>query len=111
MLQAPDKFAVAALRNPVCNLALMVGTSDIPDWCFVEAYGSQGKTSFTETPSSEQLTLLHSKSPVSHIHKVLYMLIEEYFFPLLHSFVAQRLLIKSSLLWKCDCELGSRAKL
>ncbi|RVX22196.1 Acylamino-acid-releasing enzyme 1 [Vitis vinifera] len=67
--QAPDKFAVAAVRNPVCNLALMVGTTDIPDWCFVEAYGSQGKNSFTEAPSAEQLTLLHSKSPVSHIHK------------------------------------------
>lgn len=68
--QAPDKFAVAAVRNPVCNLALMVGTTDIPDWCFVEAYGSQGKNSFTEAPSAEQLALLHSKSPVSHIHKV-----------------------------------------
>ncbi|KAL0376705.1 UNVERIFIED_CONTAM: Acylamino-acid-releasing enzyme 2 [Sesamum calycinum] len=43
--QAPDKFAAAAARNPVCNFALMVGTSDIPDWCFFEAYGSQNSDS------------------------------------------------------------------
>ncbi|XP_062168533.1 acylamino-acid-releasing enzyme-like isoform X2 [Alnus glutinosa] len=68
--QAPDKFVAAAVRNPVCNLALMVGTTDIPDWCYVEAYGSKGKDSFTEAPSAEQLTLFHSKSPISHLSKV-----------------------------------------
>ncbi|KAG8373132.1 hypothetical protein BUALT_Bualt12G0138900 [Buddleja alternifolia] len=68
--QAPDKFAAAAARNPVCNLALMVGTSDIPDWCFFEVYGSDGKSSFTESPSAEQLDLFYSKSPISHISKV-----------------------------------------
>ncbi|KAM7485259.1 hypothetical protein LguiA_001268 [Lonicera macranthoides] len=68
--QAPDKFAAAAARNPVCNLALMVGTTDIPDWCYVEAYGSEGKDSFTEAPSPEHLALLHSKSPISHLPKV-----------------------------------------
>ncbi|MCD7467805.1 hypothetical protein HAX54_005438 [Datura stramonium] len=31
LLQAPDKFAAAATRNPVCSLPLMVGTSDIPE--------------------------------------------------------------------------------
>ncbi|XP_051127706.1 acylamino-acid-releasing enzyme isoform X3 [Andrographis paniculata] len=68
--QAPDKFAAAAARNPVCNIALMVGTSDIPDWCFFEAYGNDGKSMFTDSPSAEQLSLLYSKSPVSHISKV-----------------------------------------
>ncbi|KAL0348931.1 UNVERIFIED_CONTAM: Acylamino-acid-releasing enzyme [Sesamum angustifolium] len=68
--QAPDKFAAAAARNPVCNFALMVGTSDIPDWCFFEAYGSEGKSIFTESPSAENLALFHSKSPISHVCKV-----------------------------------------
>ncbi|XP_073144166.1 acylamino-acid-releasing enzyme 1 isoform X4 [Henckelia pumila] len=68
--QAPDRFVAAAARNPVCNLALMVGTSDIPDWCFFEAYGSEGKALFTESPSSEHLAFFHSKSPISHISKV-----------------------------------------
>lgn len=31
----------AGLRNPVLNIALMVGVTDIPDWCYVEAYGTQ----------------------------------------------------------------------
>jgi acylaminoacyl-peptidase len=73
ILQAPDKFVAAAVWNPVCNLALMVGTTDIPDWCYVEACGSKGKDSFTEAPSAEQLTLFHSKSPISHLSKVCLM--------------------------------------
>ncbi|KAJ6318681.1 hypothetical protein OIU76_014105 [Salix suchowensis] len=68
--QAPDKFVAAAARNPVCNLASMVGTTDIPDWCYVETYGVEGKTKFTEAPSVEDLALFHSKSPISHISKV-----------------------------------------
>ncbi|XP_030541217.2 acylamino-acid-releasing enzyme-like [Rhodamnia argentea] len=68
--QAPDKFCAAAARNPVCNLALMVGTTDIPDWCYVVSYGIEGKNIFTEAPSDEHLSLLYSKSPISHVHKV-----------------------------------------
>ncbi|XP_061991787.1 acylamino-acid-releasing enzyme isoform X1 [Rosa rugosa] len=68
--QAPEKFAAACARNPVCNLALMVGTSDIPDWCYLEAFGSEGKSIYSEAPSAEDLALFHSKSPISHISKV-----------------------------------------
>lgn len=68
IMQAPDKFVAAAVRNPVCNLALMVGTTDIPDWCYVEACGS--KDSFTEAPPAEDLTLFYNKSPISHLKKV-----------------------------------------
>ncbi|KAJ4967724.1 hypothetical protein NE237_014425 [Protea cynaroides] len=68
--QEPDRFVAAAVRNPVCNLALTVGTSDIPEWCYVEAYGSEGKTYFTEAPSVEHLQHFYSKSPISHISKV-----------------------------------------
>lgn len=63
-------FSVAAIWNPVCNLALMVGTTDIPDWCFVNSYGSDGKTDFTEAPSKENLNVFYDKSPISHVHKV-----------------------------------------
>ncbi|XP_010440446.1 PREDICTED: acylamino-acid-releasing enzyme-like [Camelina sativa] len=66
--QAPDKFVAAAARNPVCNLASMVGITDIPDWCFVEAYGDQ--THYTEAPSPEDLSRFHQMSPISHISKV-----------------------------------------
>lgn len=68
--QAPDKFVAAAVRNPVCNMALMVGTTDIPEWCYVEACGSEGISSFTEAPPPELLTLFHSMSPISHVSRV-----------------------------------------
>ncbi|XWS13756.1 hypothetical protein CRYUN_Cryun36dG0065600 [Craigia yunnanensis] len=68
--QAPDKFVAAAARNPVCNLSSMVGITDIPDWCYVQAYGSNGKSIFTEAPSAEHLNHFYNKSPISHISKV-----------------------------------------
>lgn len=40
MGQHPEVFKCAVLRNPVCDLALMVNLSDIPDWCFIEAFGT-----------------------------------------------------------------------
>ena len=70
-MQAPEKFHAAAARNPVCNLALMSGTSDIPDWCFVEAFGTKGKADFTYAPSKKHLDVLYDKSPIAHIDKVL----------------------------------------
>lgn len=41
MGQFPDRFCCAGLRNPVLNIAVMVGVSDIPDWCYVEALGTE----------------------------------------------------------------------
>lgn len=70
LLQAPDRFKVAALRNPVCNLSLMVGTSDIPDWCYVEAFGISGQNFYTELPSAEHLNYFLTKSPIFHLSKV-----------------------------------------
>ncbi|KAK4258053.1 hypothetical protein QN277_007560 [Acacia crassicarpa] len=68
--QAPEKFVAAATRNPVCNISLMVGVTDIPDWCYVESYGIAGIDRYTEAPSEEDLTLFYSKSPISHLSKV-----------------------------------------
>uniref|UniRef100_A0A452ZGW9 Peptidase S9 prolyl oligopeptidase catalytic domain-containing protein n=1 Tax=Aegilops tauschii subsp. strangulata TaxID=200361 RepID=A0A452ZGW9_AEGTS len=69
-MQAPETFVAAAARNPVCNLQLMVGTTDIPDWCFLEVYGKEGKNCFTESPLADTLTQFYQKSPISHISKV-----------------------------------------
>ncbi|XP_072087765.1 acylamino-acid-releasing enzyme 2-like [Arachis hypogaea] len=68
--QTSDKFVAAAAINPVCNLALMVGTTDIPDWCYVEAFGTNSKHSFTQAPSPQHLTRFYNKSPISHLSKV-----------------------------------------
>lgn len=58
------------MRNPVINMAIMWATSDIPDWCFVEA----GMTYDPATPpNTEQVGMLLSKSPIAHINKVLHM--------------------------------------
>ncbi|KAF2913587.1 hypothetical protein DAI22_10g096400 [Oryza sativa Japonica Group] len=48
----------------------MVGTTDIPEWCFVEIYGKEGKNCFSEYPSFDDLCQFHQKSPISHISKV-----------------------------------------
>ncbi|CAL5196157.1 unnamed protein product [Lathyrus oleraceus] len=68
--QAPEKFVAAAAINPVCNFALMVGTTDIPDWCYVEACGTIARNRFKKTLSAENLSLFYSKSPISHVSKV-----------------------------------------
>ena len=39
--QYPDRFKCAVLRNPVMDISLMIHVSDIPDWTYVEAFGSQ----------------------------------------------------------------------
>jgi hypothetical protein len=39
--QFPERWRCAGLRNPVLNIALMVGLSDIPDWCYVEVLGTE----------------------------------------------------------------------
>ncbi|KAF3617095.1 hypothetical protein FXO38_34188 [Capsicum annuum] len=65
--RAPDKFSIVAARNPVCNLALMVGTTDILDWCYFKAFGSEEKSNFIVAPSAEHLALFSDKSPISHV--------------------------------------------
>ncbi|KAL0388499.1 UNVERIFIED_CONTAM: Acylamino-acid-releasing enzyme [Sesamum radiatum] len=61
---------IGQLLGTLCATSLMVGTTDIPDWCYFEVYGSEGKSLFTETPSAEHLALFYSKSPICHISKV-----------------------------------------
>ncbi|XP_015697373.1 acylamino-acid-releasing enzyme 2 [Oryza brachyantha] len=68
--QAPDRFVVAAARNPVCNLSLMIGTTDIPDWCYAVACGTEGRKYASESPSLDHLRLFYEKSPIAHISKV-----------------------------------------
>ena len=43
--QFPDRFRAGVLRNPVLDIALMSQISDIPDWCFIEGFGSQVRPS------------------------------------------------------------------
>ena len=70
-VQAPDKFRTGILRSPVCNLASNVGITDIPDWCYVEAFG-KGLTTYSEAPSADDLRVLYQCSPIAHVFKVLF---------------------------------------
>ncbi|KAH7388425.1 hypothetical protein KP509_16G074800 [Ceratopteris richardii] len=68
--QAPDRFVTAAIINPVCNMSSMVGTSDIPDWCYVETYGPSCFNMYTDAPPPQVLERFFQASPISHISKV-----------------------------------------
>lgn len=68
--QASERFTTAIARNPVCNVSSMVGITDIPDWCYVEAFGKEGLLNYSEAPSVRDLTALYQCSPIAHLSKV-----------------------------------------
>jgi acylaminoacyl-peptidase len=70
--QFPDLFAGACMRNPVTNIPSMLTTSDISDWCIVEAIG-RGYFPFEKgayLPSQEEILKMHTSSPIFHIKNV-----------------------------------------
>ncbi len=69
--QHPDAFHAGILRNPVCNISLMVHLSDIPDWCFIECLGTEkGQKRAGSGPTAEDLETMYQMSPISHVDKV-----------------------------------------
>ena len=62
-----DFYKAASVHNPVENFATMSGTSDIPDWCYVQAGVKYDPTS---PPTSKDYTELLSHSPMSGCDKV-----------------------------------------
>lgn len=69
--QHSHAFRAVVLRNPVCNIATMVSLTDIPDWCFIEAWGvHRGKKRAGANPSLEDLEKFESVSPIAHVDKV-----------------------------------------
>ena len=57
--QYPSTFKCGVLRNPVMDLGLMIHCSDIPDWCYIEAFGSKVCTDLT-------LSALHYLHPYNN---------------------------------------------
>jgi len=70
--QFPELFKVAALRNPVTNIATMVTATDIPDWCHVEALGF-GKYDFDNfrSPNAEEISKMFACSPAAYVQNVI----------------------------------------
>lgn len=69
--QFPDTFRAIALRNPVTDIAAMMGISDIADWCYVEALGAQRVVDenidyYSPAPSPEYRLRMWEVSPVAH---------------------------------------------
>jgi len=75
--QFPEVFKAAVTRNPVTNVAAMVGVTDIPDWCWYETIPDikigEGEVSNWCHPGNmteEQYQIMYRKSPMFHVNKV-----------------------------------------
>jgi len=60
------KFKACVMRNPVTDIAAMVGTTDIPDWCFVES----GAPLVTLVPKLDDLEKMYQCSPIAKIDNI-----------------------------------------
>ncbi|KAK3101343.1 hypothetical protein FSP39_002866 [Pinctada imbricata] len=65
--QYPDFYKAGSCRNPVINIATMLGTTDIPDWCFCESGFSFNHTSLAD---DKILAAMWKKSPIQYVDKV-----------------------------------------
>lgn len=69
--QFPDIFKVAAIRNPVTNIASMVTATDIPDWCFIEALGCGNYDMHDyRAANREEMSIMWDASPVKYASEV-----------------------------------------
>jgi acylaminoacyl-peptidase len=57
-------FKCAVLRNPVTDIAAMVASTDIPDWCFAETVGIDA---YSDVPDSKTLEAMRAVSPIHHV--------------------------------------------
>ncbi|KAL0100888.1 hypothetical protein PUN28_019344 [Cardiocondyla obscurior] len=68
--QAPDLFKAVVAKNPVIDLSVMFGISDIPDWCIVEAGLLCNIISGPWPEDIDMLVKMRKCSPIIHVDKV-----------------------------------------
>ncbi|NXF14180.1 APEH enzyme, partial [Smithornis capensis] len=65
--QFPDTYHACVVRNPVVNIASMVTTTDIPDWCLTETGLPYAPDAL---PDPAQWTEMLHKSPIRYVDRV-----------------------------------------
>eukprot|EP00054_Salpingoeca_dolichothecata_P010788 m.60003 g.60003 ORF g.60003 m.60003 type:complete len:749 (-) comp19148_c2_seq2:91-2337(-) len=68
--QFPDRYKACVMRNPVIDVSVMAGITDIPDWCYVEAglqYDADAMTSAASVTVREKMM---QASPIMHVSTV-----------------------------------------
>jgi len=65
--QFPAFYRAAVTRNPVVNIASMVGCSDIPDWAFTETGLDFSPLTI---PTSEMYEEMLKRSPVVNVDRI-----------------------------------------
>ena len=67
--QFPHFYKAAVMRNPVIDMSSMVGSSDIPDWCFVES-GLEYDSYSPPVPDTQAVATMLDKSPIKYLNQV-----------------------------------------
>jgi acylaminoacyl-peptidase len=68
--QYPDLYRATVMRNPVINVATMSGSTDIPDWCYVESLGNDMRNYDDDNHNVDIVSKMYLSSPMRYVDNV-----------------------------------------